>query len=172
MISHLTLAKVDSIRAILHFRRSSDVGVSLFSFSSPKSNSLKPESGIEYGVSGISESSFEGIKEPLTPEDLSEEGNIQVTKTISFVRFLSHDPESLSETDTFLLRIDKIISLNADLFGDISELVDFSTFFSLSFPFILYYSVIERRISPVWDPVRSFADYQVQVVYQTVAYSF
>ena len=95
-----------------------------------------------------------------------------MTKSISFVRFLSHDPESLSETDTSLLRIDKIISLNADLFGDISELVDFSTFFSLSFPFILYYSVIERRISPVWDPVRSFADYQVQVVYQTVAYSF
>ena len=63
MIAPLTLAKVDSIRAMRHFRRSSDVGVSLFSFSSPKSNSLKPESGIEYGVSGISESSFDGDHE-------------------------------------------------------------------------------------------------------------
>ena len=60
-----TLAKVDSIRAIRHLRRSSEVGVSLFSFSSPKSNSLKPESGIEYGVSGTSESSFKGIEELL-----------------------------------------------------------------------------------------------------------
>ena len=82
---------------------------------------------------------------------------------------------SFSETDTSLFRIDRIISLSADLFGDISELspelpVDFLTFFNLSFPFILFYSVIYPCCGPCTGPVRSFTDYQVQVAYQTLAW--
>ena len=58
------------------------------------------------------------------------------------------DPRSFSETDTSRFRIERIISLSADLFGDTSELlpVDFLTFFNLSFPFILYYSLIESTV--------------------------
>ena len=61
------------------------------------------------------------------------------------------DPRSFSETDTSRFRIERIISLSADLFGDTSELlpellVGFLTFFNLSFPFILYYSLIESTV--------------------------
>ena len=61
------------------------------------------------------------------------------------------DPWSFSETDTSRFRIERIISLSADLFGDTSELlpelpVGFLTFFNLSFPFILYYSLIESTV--------------------------
>ena len=94
-------------------------------------------------------------------------------KKIEFLQFV--DPLSFSETETSRFRIERIISLSADLFGDTSELlsdfpVDFLTFFNLSFPFILYYSLIEKRIVSIWDPAGSFWDYRVQVDYQTLAY--